>query len=221
MSSPAPHIGVIATHRNLGAGDSAANSLYGVDGNFAPTEHLRFNTFYMATREPDAPSGHRAASYLGQLRYDTDLIGVSAERLYLGDDFNPRDGIHPPAELHQERRQLQAGARPRSIRQIRQFEFQLQANGYDRPDGETETRNTRWKRENDLRERRPLRHGPHPHRGKPARRLSPLLPGLMFRRANTASPAPGCVSGSVRTGRSRGISATSSGTSSAARAAAS
>ena len=134
------NIGVIATHRNLGAGDSAANSLYGVDGNFAPTEHLRFNTFYMATREPDAPSGHRAASYLGQLRYDTDLIGVSAERLYLGEDFNPGMGFIRRRNFTKNGGSFKLAPRPRSIRQIRQFEFQLQANGYDRPDGETETR---------------------------------------------------------------------------------
>ena len=106
------NIGVIATHRNLNADGSGANSLYGVDGNFAPTEHLRVSTFYMATREPGVEAGHQAASYMGQFRYDTDLFDVSAERLYLGEDFNPGDGLRPPPGLHQERRKRPVLAAP-------------------------------------------------------------------------------------------------------------
>ena len=134
------NVGVIATHRNLSADGSGANSLYGVDGNFAPTEHLRLNAFYMATREPGVESGHRAASYLGQLRYDTDLIGVSAERLYLGQDFNPGMGFVRRRDFTKSGGSFKLAPRPRGIERIRQFEFQLEANNYDRADGETETR---------------------------------------------------------------------------------
>ena len=63
------------------------------NGNFAPTDNVRFNTFYMATSEAGVETGHQAASYMGQFRYDTDLIDVSAERLYLGEDFNPGMGF--------------------------------------------------------------------------------------------------------------------------------
>ena len=134
------NIGVIATHRNLNADGSGANSLYGVDGNFAPTEHLRVSTFYMATREPGVENGHQAASYMGQFRYDTDLFDVSAERLYLGEDFNPGMGFVRRRDFTKNGGSVQFSPRPRGIDRIRQFEFKAEANQYDRLDGEMETR---------------------------------------------------------------------------------
>ena len=134
------NIGVIATHRNISADGSGANFLYGVDGNFAPTDNIRVNTFYMATNEAGVETGHRAASYMGQFRYDTDLIDVSAERLYLGEDFNPGMGFVRRRDFIKNGGSFTLAPRPRGIEAIRQFEFKLDANQYDRPDGEMETR---------------------------------------------------------------------------------
>ena len=134
------NIGVIATHRNVGADGSGANSLYGADGNFAPTEHLRINTFYMATREPGIETGHQAASYMGQFRYDTDLIDVEVQRLYLGGDFNPGMGFVRRRDFTKNGGSFLFAPRPRSIEAVRQFEFEVEANNYERPDGEMETR---------------------------------------------------------------------------------
>ena len=133
------NIGVIATHRNVGADGTGANSLYGVDGNFNPTEHIRVNTFYMATREPGVETGHRAASYMGQFRYDTDLIDVSAERMYLGEDFNPGMGFVRRRDFTKNGGSFTFAPRPRGIDRIRQFEFKVDANRYDRPDSNLET----------------------------------------------------------------------------------
>ena len=134
------NIGVIATHRNISADGSGANSLYGVDGNFAPTDNIRFNTFYMATSEAEVETGNQAASYMGQFRYDTDLIDVSAERLYLGEDFNPGMGFVRRRDFIKNGGSFQLAPRPRGIEAIRQFEFKAEASQYDRPDGEMETR---------------------------------------------------------------------------------
>ena len=134
------NIGVIATHRNISADGSGANSLYGVDGNFAPSDNIRFNTFYMATSEAGLETGHHAASYMGQFRYDTDLIDVSAERLYLGEDFNPGMGFVRRRDFTKNGGSVTFAPRPRGIDRIRQFEFKADANQYDRPDGEMETR---------------------------------------------------------------------------------
>ncbi len=134
------NIGVIATHRNMAADGSGSNSLYGVDGNFAPTDNIRVNTFYMATSEAGVETGHQAASYMGQFRYDTDLIDISAERLYLGDDFNPGMGFVRRRDFTKNGGSFTLAPRPRGIEAIRQFEFKLDANQYDRPDGEMETR---------------------------------------------------------------------------------
>ena len=134
------NIGVIATHRNLNADGTGSNSLYGVDGNFAPTDHIRINTFYMATSEPGVETGHRAASYLGQFRYDTDLFDVSANRLYLGEDFNPGMGFVRRRDFTKNSGSLQFSPRPSGIKAVRQFEFKAQAHNYQRPDGELETR---------------------------------------------------------------------------------
>ena len=134
------NIGVIATHRNISADGSGANSLYGVDGNFAPTDNIRFNTFYMATSEAEVETGHQAASYMGQFRYDTDLVDITAERLYLGEDFNPGMGFVRRRDFTKNGGSFQLAPRPRGIEAIRQFEFKVDANQYDRPDGETETR---------------------------------------------------------------------------------
>ena len=134
------NIGVIATHRNHAADHSGSNSLYGVDGNFNPTEHLRFITYYMATSEPGVETGHRAASYRGQFRYDTDLLDVTAERLYLGEDFNPGMGFVRRRDFTKNSGSVQFSPRPRGIEAVRQLEFQAQVNNYQRPDGELETR---------------------------------------------------------------------------------
>ncbi len=134
------NIGVIATHRNRTADGGGANSLLGVDGNFNPTDHLRINTFYMATRDPDQDLNHRAASYMGQVNYDRDLIGFSLERLYLGEDFNPEMGFVRRSDFLKTGGSLKIAPRPRSIEAIRQFELELQGSNYDRPDGELETR---------------------------------------------------------------------------------
>jgi len=138
------NIGVIATHRNISADGSGANSLYGVDGNFAPTEYIRFNTFYMATSEPEVETGHNAASYMGQFRYDTDLIDVTAERLYLGGDFNPGMGFVRRRDFTKNGGSFQVAPRPRGIEAIRQIELKAEVNNYDRPDGELETREYRF-----------------------------------------------------------------------------
>ncbi len=138
------NIGVIATHRNISADGSGSNSLYGVDGNFAPTDNIRFNTFYMATSEPEVETGHNAASYMGQFRYDTDLIDVTAERLYLGGDFNPGMGFVRRRDFTKNGGSFQLAPRPRGIQAIRQLEFKAEANQYDRPDGELETREYRF-----------------------------------------------------------------------------
>ena len=134
------NVGVIATHRNMTADGSGSNSLYGVDGNFAPTDNIRFNTFYMATSEAGVETGHQAASYMGQFRYDTDLIDVSAERLYLGEDFNPGMGFVRRRDFTKNGGSFTLAPRPRGIETIRQFELKVDANQYDRPDGEMETR---------------------------------------------------------------------------------
>ena len=134
------NIGVIATHRNVGAQGPGSNSLYGVDGNFNPSDNLRINSFYMATSEPGVETGHQAASYMGQFNYDTDLIDLTAERLYLGEDFNPGMGFVRRRDFTKNGASFQLSPRPRGIEAIRQFELKFQANNYDRPDGEMETR---------------------------------------------------------------------------------
>ena len=134
------NIGVIATHRNVGAQGPGSNSLYGVDGNFNPSDNIRINTFYMATSEPGVETGHQAASYMGQFNYDTDLIDLTAERLYLGEDFNPGMGFVRRRDFTKNGASFQLSPRPRGIEAIRQFELKFQANNYDRPDGEMETR---------------------------------------------------------------------------------
>ena len=134
------NIGVIATHRNVGAQGPGSNSLYGVDGNFNPSDNIRINSFYMATSEPGVETGHQAASYMGQFNYDTDLIDLTAERLYLGEDFNPGMGFVRRRDFTKNGASFQLSPRPRGIEAIRQFELKFQANNYDRLDGEMETR---------------------------------------------------------------------------------
>ena len=134
------NIGVIATHRNINADGSGSNSLYGVDGNFNPSDNIRINSFYMATSEPGVETGHQAASYMGQFNYDTDLIDLTAERLYLGEDFNPGMGFVRRRDFTKNGASFQLSPRPRGIEAIRQFELKFQANNYDRLDGEMETR---------------------------------------------------------------------------------
>ncbi len=134
------NVGVIATHRNVNLDGGGANSLYGVDGNFAPTEHLRVNAYYMETRDAGEASGLDTASYRGQLRYDTDLIRFGAERLHLGEDFNPEMGFVRRRAFDKNGGTFTFAPRIRGSRHVRQLEFELRGEDFRRPDGEMETR---------------------------------------------------------------------------------
>ncbi len=137
------NVGVIATHRNVNLDGGGANSLYGVDGNFAPTEHLRLNTYYMETRDAHEDPGLDTASYRGQLRYSTDLIRFGIERLHLGEDFNPEMGFVRRRAFDKNGGEFTFAPRIRRSRHVRQMEFQLQGDDFYRPDGDLETRELR------------------------------------------------------------------------------
>ncbi len=134
------NIGIIATHRNVNIDGGGANSLYGADGNFAPTEHLRVGAYYMETRDALEAPGSDTSSYRGQVRYTTDLIRFGAERLHLGGDFNPEMGFVRRRAFDKNAAEFTLAPRIRASRRIRQLEFQLQGEDFRRPDGEMETR---------------------------------------------------------------------------------
>ena len=211
------NIGVIATHRNISADGPGSNSLYGVDGNFAPTDNIRVNTFYMATSEAGVEAGHQAASYMGQFRYDTDLIDVSAERLYLGEDFNPGMGFVRRRDFTKNGGSFTFAPRPARHRDgSASSSSRWTRTSTTVPDGELETREYNFEGRAIFESSDRLRGDPFGYRGAPPRRLPTSRARSACRPAATVSPAADSASGWERTAPSRDTSATSSATSSEA-----
>ena len=105
------NIGVMATHRNINADGTGSNSLYGMDGNFNPTDHLRITTYNMATSEPGSRRDiTRRVHWSVPLRHRPDRrdrgTALSGRGLQSGNRFPP------PAEPHQEQRLLPVRTAP-------------------------------------------------------------------------------------------------------------
>ncbi|MEQ1758933.1 MAG: DUF5916 domain-containing protein [Vicinamibacterales bacterium] len=84
-------IGVIATNRTVLQTGQGANRAYGVDGSFSFFQNLLINTYWART-DTDGLRGD-ARSYRAQLDYTADRYTVQAERLAIGDHFNPEIGF--------------------------------------------------------------------------------------------------------------------------------
>jgi hypothetical protein len=125
-------IGAMYTGRSTGPAGGSRNDTYGVDATFAFFDNLAFNAYWArtpgGTREPDTSSATPArrlrrddTSYRFQADYAGDRYGLQAERLLVGNDFNPEVGFVRRADMLRHFGQVRFSPRPQSIKQVRKF----------------------------------------------------------------------------------------------------
>ncbi len=112
-------VGFMGTYRSHTASGLGRNFAYGMDGQFAFFEHLTIQSYAAWTRnELEDATG---MSYLGQLDYNGDRYGLKAERLMVGDGFDPGIGFLRRRDFRRNYAEARFSPRPHSISWLRRI----------------------------------------------------------------------------------------------------
>ena len=132
-------VGAIFTHRsNSVLSPDASNQAYGVDATFAFYDNLSI-IGYWARTETTGVDGEDS-SYSGQLRYNGDRYGVTAEHLFVDRLFSPEVGFVRRRDMRKSAGSLRFSPRPESIEAVRKFSWEGQFDYITNAAGFLETR---------------------------------------------------------------------------------
>ena len=131
-------IGAILTSRSVSVSHPGSNQAYGVDGTFAFYDNVNINTFWARTQTNGVTGDD--TSYKGELRYNGDRYGVTAEHLYIGESFSPEIGFIRRPDLRKSYGLARFSPRPTSIDAIRKFSWEGSYNYITDAAGVVETR---------------------------------------------------------------------------------
>ena len=112
-------IGVIATGRSVTQGGAGSNAAYGVDGAFGFFTNLAVDAYWARTAT-DGLSGSDT-SYRGVVNYNGLTYGLQAERLVIGEHFNPEVGFVRRGDIRKSFAQARYSPWPKSIRSVRRI----------------------------------------------------------------------------------------------------
>ena len=112
-------VGVIGTYRSNTASGLGRNLAWGMDARFGFFENLDIQTYAAWTQnELEDKTG---ISYLGQLDYNGDRYGLKAERLAVGDGFDPGIGFLRRRDFRRNYAEARFSPRPHSISWLRKI----------------------------------------------------------------------------------------------------
>jgi hypothetical protein len=131
-------IGAIATRRSSVTGGSEAGETVGVDGAFAFFNNLSMQTYWAKTSTPGLSAAD--TSYRAQFHYNGDRYGLSAQRLAVGQNFNPEMGYVRRAGFAKYQVNTRFSPRPARIPAVRKFVYQAGWQYFDGSDGRLESR---------------------------------------------------------------------------------
>jgi TolB-like protein len=131
-------LGAIVTNRTALDGQPGSNQAVGVDGAFAFYDNVLINTYWARTRTTDEEG--KDSSYKGELRYNGDRYGVTAEHVFVDERFSPGVGFIRRPDLRKSFGELRFSPRPESIDWIRRFSFDGSYNFITDAGGTVETR---------------------------------------------------------------------------------
>ncbi len=114
-------IGGIVTSRSVAQSGPGTNHAVGVDGTFGFYDNLSINTYWARTSTEGRVGDED--SYRGQVEYAGDRYGVTAEHLFVGDDFNPEVGFVRRDDMRKSYGQLRFSPRPRNSRVVRRYSW--------------------------------------------------------------------------------------------------
>ena len=115
-------VGAIFTGRSVSRAGTGSTETYGLDAFLSFYENLNINTYWAQTSTPGLRGDER--SYRAQLDYDGDRYGLQAERLVVGDKFNPEVGFLRRDDFERSFGSFRFSPRPRSIAAIRKFSWE-------------------------------------------------------------------------------------------------
>ena len=135
-------IGAIATGRSVGQNGLGSNQAFGLDGTFTFFTNVNINTYWAKTRT-DGLRGDDT-SYRAQFDYPADRWGIQAERMMIGDNFNPEVGFVRRDDMTRSFGQLRFSPRLNTqrpiARTIRKLSYMGSVSHIENGDGRLETR---------------------------------------------------------------------------------
>jgi hypothetical protein len=120
-------IGLIATSRAPHGGGAASNQLVGVDASLNVLENIQAGSYYARSVTPRSVGDE--SSYRGFFRYVADRYGLEAERMKIGDAFNPGVGYVQRPDVQRTDVTARFSPRVRSVPGLRKLEWSAE---YDR-----------------------------------------------------------------------------------------
>ncbi len=131
-------VGVMGTYRSHTANGLGRNFAYGMDARFGFFENLDIRSYAAWTQnELEDETG---LSYLGQLDYNGDRYGLQAERLVVGDEFDPGIGFLHRLDFQRNYAEARFSPRPHSISWLRKVGWTGSVDYTTDNEGELETR---------------------------------------------------------------------------------
>ena len=131
-------VGVIMTGRSVGQSADEVRQSVGVDATLAFFNNFVFDAYWAKT--PTDTGGDHDSSR-ARLEYSGDRYGVLAERLAIGDAFNPEVGFVRRADVRRSLAQLRFSPRPRRSRLVRKYSWIGTFDYFENGAGRLDTRN--------------------------------------------------------------------------------
>ena len=110
-------VGVMGTYRSHTPDGLGQNLAYGMDARFGFFEHLDIRSYAAWTQ--NELEDRTGSSYLGQLDYNGDRYGLKAERLVVGEGFDPGIGFLRRRDFRRNYGEARFSPRPHSISWLR------------------------------------------------------------------------------------------------------
>ena len=132
------NIGMIATHRSPRTGGSRSNDLVGVDSSWNLLENIQASTYYARSQTPGR-SGDQS-SYRGYFRYIPDRWGFEADRMKVGDAFNPEVGYVQRSDITRTDLTARFSPRVRRVPSLRKLEWNAELDRFVNGRDQLETR---------------------------------------------------------------------------------
>ena len=132
-------VGVLFTQRSVVLGGRGSNTAYGVDGSFLFLRNTLAIDSYWARTHTDGLLGSKT-SYRASLDFDGDRYGVRAERLVIGDAFNPEVGFVRRGDMRKSAGMFRFSPRLPSVDAIRKLSWTGSIDYIENIAGQLETR---------------------------------------------------------------------------------
>jgi hypothetical protein len=124
------NIGAIVVNRSAYGSQLRSNQTWGIDGVFSFFQNVNLNTYIAGTRTPERRGNAR--SYRAQLEYNPDRYGITLERMFVGEDFNPEAGYVRRPDFERSLVDLRFSPRPKASKIVRKYDYSVSYDQYAR-----------------------------------------------------------------------------------------